>query len=62
MLRNFRSFKIRHIWLRCSWPPHEALPTHPDLGPALLVYADLVATGDERNLETAQLLYDHHIV
>lgn len=22
ILRNFRSFKIRHIWLRCSWPPH----------------------------------------
>jgi hypothetical protein len=40
----------------------EAIPAHPDIAPVLLVYADLVATGDERNLETAQLLYDRHLV
>jgi hypothetical protein len=39
----------------------DALPAHPDLAPALLIYADLVATGDERNLETAQLLYDRYL-
>jgi hypothetical protein len=39
----------------------DPLPAHPDLAPALLVYADLVATGDERNLETAQLLYNHYL-
>lgn len=38
-----------------------ALPAHPDIAPALLVYADLVASGDERNLETAQLLYDQYL-
>lgn len=38
-----------------------ALPDHPDLAPALLVYADLLASGDERNLETAQILYDHYL-
>lgn len=39
----------------------EVPPAHPDVAPALLVYADLVATGDERNLETAQLLYDPYL-
>ena len=38
-----------------------ALPAHPDIAPALLVYADLLASGDERNLETAQLLYDRYL-
>ncbi|SNS40536.1 hypothetical protein SAMN05421770_101837 [Granulicella rosea] len=33
-------------------------PTHPDLVPPLLVYADLMATGDGRNLETARLLHE----
>jgi hypothetical protein len=33
-------------------------PAHPDLVPPLLVYADLMATQDGRNLETARLLYE----
>lgn len=37
-------------------------PAHPDLVPPLLVYADLLATGDARCIETAQLIYDLHIV
>jgi hypothetical protein len=40
----------------------EAAPAHHDIAPALPVYADLQATGDERNLETTQLLYDRHLV
>lgn len=39
----------------------EAVPAHPDIAPALLVYADLVASGDERNLETAQLFYNRYL-
>lgn len=39
----------------------DAPPDHPDIAPALLVYADLLASGDERNLETAQLLYDRYL-
>ena len=39
----------------------DVLPAHPDIAPALLVYADLLASGDERNLETAQLLYDRYL-
>jgi hypothetical protein len=30
----------------------------PELAPTLLVYADLLAIGDARCLETAKLLYD----
>ena len=27
----------------------------------ILVYADLIATGNQRNIETARILYDEHI-
>jgi hypothetical protein len=37
----------------------EADGDHPDLVPALLIYADLLATLDPRNLEAARLLRDH---
>lgn len=39
-----------------------AAPEHPDVVPAILVYADLVATHDPRNLDAARLLYDRKIV
>ena len=29
--------------------------------PALLVYADLMATGDNRNMETAGIIYDRYL-
>jgi len=34
-----------------------------DLGivPPLLVYADLIATGDDRNIETAEIIYDNYL-
>ena len=32
-----------------------------ELAPPLLVYADLMATGDPRNLETAKMLYDQYL-
>lgn len=40
-------------------------PKTPDLVPPLLVYADLIASGDSRNMETANIIYrefldDHH--
>ena len=34
---------------------------HPDVVPPILVYADLVATHDPRNLDAARLLYDRKI-
>ncbi|MBC3833208.1 hypothetical protein H8K33_16990 [Undibacterium amnicola] len=29
--------------------------------PPLLVYADLMATGDARCIETAKMIYDEHV-
>lgn len=37
-------------------------PGHPNLVPPLLTYADLLATGDARCIETARMIYDAHIV
>ena len=36
-------------------------PDHPDLVPPILVYADLLATLDPRNLETARLIRRQHV-
>jgi hypothetical protein len=36
-------------------------PAHPELVPPLLVYADLLATGDARCIETAKMIYDTHV-
>ena len=36
-------------------------PAHPDLVPPLLAYADLMATQDGRNLETARLIYEQYL-
>ena len=36
-------------------------PSHPDLVPPLLAYADLIGTQDGRNLETARLLYEQFL-
>ena len=38
----------------CDW-------TDPEIVPPLLVYADLLATGDPRNLETAGRIYDEQL-
>lgn len=35
--------------------------TRPDIVPPLLVYADLMATLDPRNLETAKMIYDQYL-
>lgn len=43
------------------WLP-ETVTAHGDMVHPLLVYADLIATGNQRNLETARMIYDQHIV
>jgi hypothetical protein len=46
---------------RRFWPfDHEW--EQPNLTPPVLIYADLLATGDARCIETAQLLYDRYLV
>jgi hypothetical protein len=39
----------------------EADPDYPDLVPPVLTYADLLATNDGRNAETAKLIYEQRI-
>jgi len=39
----------------------DRIPHQPDLVPPLLVYADLTATTEGRNLEAAKLIFDEHI-
>ena len=47
-------------WRKPFWG---ALPlaVHPNAVPPVLVYADLLATGDARCIETAQMIYDEHL-
>ena len=33
----------------------------PDTVPPLLIYTDLMASGDDRNIETAEIIYDAHL-
>lgn len=40
----------------------DAIPPTKDMVHPLLVYADLMATGNQRNLEAARMIYDQHIV
>ena len=47
--------------LKQFWKPPEILQ-HEDLVHPILIYADLLATGNERNIETAKMIYDQHIV
>lgn len=43
------------------WQPETVAP-HEDTVHPLLVYADLMATGNQRNIETGRIIYDRHIV
>jgi hypothetical protein len=43
------------------WQPDVIAP-HGDTVHPILVYADLMATGNQRNIETARIIYDEHIV
>ncbi len=47
--------------LKKFWKPPE-IWKHEDLVHPILIYADLLATGNERNIETAKMIYDQHIV
>ena len=43
------------------WQPDTITP-NGDMVHPLLVYADLMATGNQRNMETARIIYDEHII
>ena len=46
--------------LEAFWQDEYAWPHH-ELVPPLLIYADLMATGDARNLETAKMIYEREL-
>jgi hypothetical protein len=39
----------------------EPYPGYPDLVHPILIYADLMATGDPRNIETAEIIYEREL-
>ena len=43
------------------WKPVEPRQ-YRDLVHPILIYADLIATGNQRNMETAKIIYEQHIV
>lgn len=46
---------LKAFWkFEYNWP-------HPNLVHPLLIYADLLATGDARNIETARIIYDQEL-
>jgi len=47
--------------LKRFWKPPE-MWKYEDLVHPILIYADLLATGNERNIETAKMIYDKHIL
>ena len=47
---------LRRFWRR------DAVPANKDMVHPLLVYADLMATGNQRNIETARVIYDQHVI
>lgn len=46
--------------LKAFWPPQINL-THGPNAPFIVVYADLLAIGDDRTIETARMLYEKYI-
>lgn len=49
------------VELRQRFWPFDHEWAHPNLVPPVLIYADLLATGDARCIETAQRVYDGHL-
>jgi hypothetical protein len=43
------------------WRPDAVAPNQGMVHP-LLIYADLILTGNQRNMETARMIYDEHII
>jgi hypothetical protein len=47
--------------LRKFWKFEQSEKKSLHTAPPLLIYADLLMTADDRNLETAELIYDQYI-
>jgi len=59
---NFREERNGDIEILNKFWTFDRDNAHPDTAPAILVYADLIASGDERNIEAAQIIYDRYII
>lgn len=58
---RLRAARDGHIEIRQRFWTFDYAWNHPDLTPPVLVYADLLATGDARCIETAQKVYEGHL-
>jgi len=58
---KLRQDKEGDIELRERFWDFQTIEPDPTVVPPLLVYADLVATGDPRNIETAKMIYDGYL-
>ena len=63
LMADYRLRKVEdgNIELRHRFWPFDHAWAYPTLTPPLLIYADLLATGDARCIETAQVLYDRYL-
>ena len=53
---------LRRVWEPVRFDPNATHPAIPvDIVPPLLIYADLMATADDRNVETAKLIYNKYL-
>jgi hypothetical protein len=59
---RFRQDKNGEIELLKKFWTFDRNAAPSDTAPALLVYADLMASGDERNIETAGMIYDRYVI
>jgi hypothetical protein len=63
LMADYRLRKVEEgtIELRRRFWPFDHKWEHPALTPPVLIYADLLATGDARCIETAQIIYDRYL-
>jgi hypothetical protein len=63
LIADYRLRKVTegNVELRRRFWPFDHKWDQPTLTPPVLIYADLLATGDARCIETAQLLYDRYL-
>jgi len=62
LIREDRPAAQRYLEVRRPfWGAPLHVQARPDVVPPVLVYADLLATGDGRCIETAQMLYEDHL-
>ena len=58
---RLRKAETGNIELRRRFWPFDHKWEYPALTPPVLIYADLLATGDARCIETAQIIYDRYL-